>query len=120
MRKAKTEPDEQGRFLSRMVRAFGRRVGGTDPQGLAAMAQVDADLAEAMERAVHALRDQGFSWSEIAAPLGISKQAAAQRWGEGPSEPGEGRREVDRVRSGIEAARAVREASRGASRVRTW
>lgn len=42
-------------------------------------------LAEAVGRATHAavsgLRAAGYSWAEIASRLGISRQAAQQRWG---------------------------------------
>ena len=38
---------------------------------------VDAEVAEA----VHAARDEGYSWAAIAAMLGVSKQTAQARYG---------------------------------------
>jgi len=39
--------------------------------------EIDAAMAEA----VKGLRAHGYSWAEIGARLGISRQAAQQRWG---------------------------------------
>lgn len=80
MRRMKSEPEEQGAFLRRMVRAFGKRVGQKDPQALAEIVQIEAELYYATRRAVQSLRDAGYSWAEIAAPLGVTRQAAQQRW----------------------------------------
>jgi hypothetical protein len=42
-------------------------------------------LAEVVDRSIHTavsgLRECGYSWAEIADRLGISRQAAQQRWG---------------------------------------
>lgn len=60
---------------------------GTDPERGApdpeAFAQVLAVLAEAQQLlpgACAELRAQGFSWSDIAAPLGVTRSAAQQRF----------------------------------------
>jgi hypothetical protein len=39
--------------------------------------ELDAAIAEA----VRGLRARGYSWAEIGARLGITRQAAQQRWG---------------------------------------
>lgn len=39
----------------------------------------------ALQRAVHAALDQGASWSDIGGVLGVSRQAAFQRFG--PKQP---------------------------------
>jgi hypothetical protein len=39
------------------------------------------ELDDAIAQAVNGLRAQGYSWAEIGARLGISRQAAQQRWG---------------------------------------
>ena len=39
--------------------------------------EIDAAMAEA----VKGLRMHGYSWAEIGARLGITRQAAQQRWG---------------------------------------
>jgi len=38
-------------------------------------------LDEAIGQAVSGLRKAGYSWVEIAARLGVTRQAAQQRWG---------------------------------------
>ena len=58
------ENDEYGAFVRRVLRAYARRVG-------------DGDVAEA----VKGLRACGYSWAEIGSRLGITRQAAHQRWG---------------------------------------
>jgi hypothetical protein len=40
-----------------------------------------AIIEEATHRAVYAAREDGASWSEVAACLGVTKQAAQQRYG---------------------------------------
>jgi predicted transcriptional regulator len=45
------------------------------------MTGLATDLDEAISRAVAGLRKAGYSWSEIAARLGVTRQAAQQRWG---------------------------------------
>jgi hypothetical protein len=38
-------------------------------------------LDDAISEAVTGLRSHGYSWADIAARLGITRQAAQQRWG---------------------------------------
>ena len=38
-------------------------------------------LDVAISQAVSGLREAGYSWAEIAAWLGVTRQAAQQRWG---------------------------------------
>ena len=46
------------------------------------MAALSADLDTAIAHAVTALRAQhGYSWADIGTRLGITRQAAQQRWG---------------------------------------
>ena len=39
--------------------------------------EIDAAIAEA----VKGLRERGYSWGEIGSRLGVTRQAAQQRWG---------------------------------------
>ena len=39
------------------------------------------ELDTAIAEAVNGLRKLGYSWAEIGSRLGISRQAAQQRWG---------------------------------------
>lgn len=77
------ETDEYAAFCTRAVRALGRRVGDGDADALPLLAGV-ADTAEAQLRlAVEQLRDEpwSYSWAEIGSRLGITRQAAQQRFG---------------------------------------
>lgn len=60
-----------------------------DPMALAharallinATGYLDADLDEAISAAVAGLWQVGYSWAEIGTRLGVTRQAAQQRWG---------------------------------------
>jgi hypothetical protein len=67
-------------FGSRVIRAAGRRVAAGDVDALPALANLAAELDAAIGTAVVGLRAAGYSWSEIAARLGVTRQAAHQRW----------------------------------------
>jgi hypothetical protein len=68
-------------MVRRIVRAYGRRIADSDPDDLALILSVRAELDEAIAVAVAGMREAGFSWAEIARPLGMTRQAAQQRWG---------------------------------------
>ncbi|MEV6524667.1 hypothetical protein AB0M43_22180 [Longispora sp. NPDC051575] len=75
------ENDAFAKFARRIVRAHGRRVASGDVEGLTDLVNLSAELDAALLNAVEGLRDFGYSWAEIGARLGISRQAAQQRWG---------------------------------------
>jgi hypothetical protein len=75
------ENDEYAAFIRRVVRAHGRRVGGGDVEALADLVDLSEHIDRAIGDAVVGLRGFGYSWSEIAARLGVTRQAAQQRWG---------------------------------------
>lgn len=78
----KVETAEYVAMLRRMIAAAGRRVAAGDAWDLAELVTLRASLDDAIHTAVVGLREQsGHSWAEIARPLGVTKQAAAQRWG---------------------------------------
>ena len=64
------------------MRAYGRRVGAGDVEALASMVKLAGELETAIQDAVIGLRQFGYSWTEIGDRLGISRQAARQRWNE--------------------------------------
>lgn len=80
------ETPEIAAAARRMVRAVGKRAGG-DLEGLADLAAlrevVDAELAGAVTqlRAGAQLTNGGYSWADVAQVLGITRQAAQQRFG---------------------------------------
>jgi hypothetical protein len=75
------ENDEYGAFVRRILRAYSRRVGDGDVEVLVLLVGLAEEIDAAMAEAVKGLRGRGYSWAEIGARLGISRQAAQQRWG---------------------------------------
>lgn len=68
-------------FARRIVRAHSKRVASGDVEALSDLVALAAAIDQATTDAVIGLREFGYSWAEIANRLGISKQAAQQRWG---------------------------------------
>jgi hypothetical protein len=77
-----TENDDYAAFARRIVRAYARRVATGDVEALTAMLGLSADLDAAIGQAVTGLRACGYSWGDIGARLGVTRQAAQQRWGQ--------------------------------------
>lgn len=75
------ENDEYAAFLRRILRAYSRRIASGDVEALAYLAEVTDELHTITQQAVTGLRAYGYSWADIARPLGITRQAAQQRWG---------------------------------------
>jgi hypothetical protein len=67
-------------FVRRILGAYSRRVGGGDIEGLALMLGLAEEIDTAIAEAVMGLRAYGYSWAEIGSRLGITRQAAQQRW----------------------------------------
>ncbi|PZF90065.1 hypothetical protein [Micromonospora deserti] len=80
-RREVVENDAFAAFARRIIRAHGRRVATGDIEALRDLVALSANLDGAIGEAVIGLRAFGYSWSEIGTRLGISKQAAQQRWG---------------------------------------
>ena len=81
-RRPKTvENDEYAAFLRRAIRAFGRRMGQGDIDALADAAFLADQLDTAIRTAIKGLRARGYSWADIGRQLGVTRQAAQQRWG---------------------------------------
>ena len=76
------ENDDYGAFARRILTAYARRVASGDVEALAQMTALAADLDAAIGQAVTGLRRVGYSWAEIGRRLGITRQAAQQRWGQ--------------------------------------
>jgi hypothetical protein len=80
-RSRRVENDEYAAFARRILRAYSRRIGQGDIDALADMADLAAEIDTAIGQAVKGLRERGYSWAEIGLRLGITRQAAQQRWG---------------------------------------
>jgi hypothetical protein len=78
------ENDEYAAFLRRVIRAYSRRVAAGDIEAIADMAATAEEMDTAMRDAITGLRQVGYSWADIGLRLGVSRQAAQQRWGGEP------------------------------------
>lgn len=79
-RKRHVENDEYASFVRRILKAYARRVAMGDIDAVADMVAIGRELDGHIQDAVDGLRDKGYSWSDIARRIGISKQAAHERW----------------------------------------
>ena len=69
-------------FLRRVVRAYSRRVAAGDIDSVYDMARLSNDVDAAIRDAITELRARhGYSWADIGLRLGVTRQAAQQRWG---------------------------------------
>lgn len=73
-------------MMARMVAAYGRRVGNADPEDLRTMLELRDHLEAAIAVAVAGQRSHGWSWAGIARGLGVTRQAAHARYGQGRDE----------------------------------
>lgn len=80
-RRMVVENDEFAAFARRIIRAHGKRVAAGDVEALTDLVALSTVLDTVIANAVKGLRGHGYSWAEIGARLGISRQAAQQRWG---------------------------------------
>ena len=76
------ENDDYAAFARRILRAYARRVADGDVEALTLMLGLSAEIDTAIGQAVTGLRAFGYSWAEIGSRLGITRQAAQQRWGQ--------------------------------------
>ena len=75
------ENDDYAAFLRRAIRAYGHRIAAGDIDALADAAFLSKQLDTAIKAAVSGLRQRGYSWADIGRQLGVTRQAAQQRWG---------------------------------------
>lgn len=75
------ENDEYAAFLRRVIRAFGRRIASGDIDALADATFLSGQLDTVIHTAVTGLRAKGYSWADIGRQLGVTRQAAQQRFG---------------------------------------
>lgn len=67
-------------MIGRMITSAGRHVAGLDPADLARLAELRNTLDDAIGVAVTGQRDAGVFWTSIAEALGVTKEAAVQRY----------------------------------------
>lgn len=85
-RRRHVENDNYAAFLRRVIRAYSRRVAAGDIDAITNMAAMSEEIDAAIRQAIVGLRRSGYSWADIAARLGITRQGAQQRWGD-PANP---------------------------------
>src|SRR5438477_10954351 len=76
------ENPEYAAFARRVLRAYARRVAAGDIEALPSLMLFLSDVDTALRQAVSGLRGFGYSWSEIAARLGVTRQAVQMRYGD--------------------------------------
>jgi hypothetical protein len=74
------ENGEYAAFCRRILAAHARRIADGDIDGLAALVTLASDVDQAITDAVIGIRAAGYSWTDVANRLGITRQAARQRW----------------------------------------
>lgn len=77
-------------FVRRILAAYGRRVAAGDIEALRSLARLSSEVDAVTRLAVAGLkaRPHSYSWAEIAARLGTSRQAAQMRYGDRPTTGG--------------------------------
>ena len=78
------ENDAYAAFAQRILRAYARRIATGDIESLTLMTHLADEVDTAIGEAVTGLRGFGYSWAEIGSRLGVTRQAAQQRWGGHP------------------------------------
>ncbi len=71
-------------FARRILRAMARRCADADVEDLTDLLSLRDEVDAAIASAVAGLYHQGHSWTEIGAAVGITRQAARQRWTDNP------------------------------------
>lgn len=82
---------EYARFVGRILRAMQRRLADGDIESLPDLVALHEETARLITASVHALRadPHRYSWDQVARVLGITRQAAQQRFrGAGARRPG--------------------------------
>lgn len=80
-RESKCETIDFLKMLTRMIKAASQRVENGDELQLAAFRVCELELKRGMINAVRGQLRQGKSWADIGSALGITRQAAQQRFG---------------------------------------
>lgn len=80
----RTQPVENDAYvemMARCVKALGRRIASGDVEHVGKALELRQALDDAIGEGIRQLHASGESWSRIGRAAGMTKQAAAQRWG---------------------------------------
>jgi hypothetical protein len=72
------ENPDFGKAAVRMIRAMARRTGASDAATFALLWQMQNETADAVVEAIDLLRGQGFSWADLGAEIGVTRNAVSQ------------------------------------------
>lgn len=81
------ENHDYAAFTRRVIRAQARRIAAGDIEELSQLLSLEREVQAAIHTAVTGLRTQGYSWADVALRIGITRQAAHQRWATTSEEP---------------------------------
>lgn len=76
----KHEAPEIGAMASRVIRSLAKRAAEGDPEALEQLAALRGVLDQATTDAAQGLHARGHSWTWVGTVLGITRQAARQRF----------------------------------------
>ena len=74
------ENDDYAAFTQRVIAAHGRRIAHGDIEGLTTLGELSTNVDHALHVAITGLRAAGYSWTDIGHRVGITRQAAQQRF----------------------------------------
>lgn len=80
MRQRKHEAPEIGAMARRVTRSLVVRAQEGDPEALEQLASLAVEVNDAIANAARGLHDRGHSWTWVGGVLGITRQAARQRF----------------------------------------
>jgi hypothetical protein len=80
--KVPVENGEYAAFTRRVLRAYARRIASGDIDALTSITALGTEVENAIRQSVIGLRESGYSWADIGLRLGVTRQAAQQRWGD--------------------------------------
>jgi len=81
-RRETREAPDMAAFVGRVARGMVRRAAEGDLETLGALANMARDIDKALALAASSLvLEAGYSWTEVGRELGITRQAAWQRFG---------------------------------------
>lgn len=79
-RRRKYEAPEVGAAARRFARALARRAGEGDTEAIEQLVELRTEVDRQLGEAARGLVAAGYSWTEVADVLGVSRQAARQRF----------------------------------------
>lgn len=86
-KRGRVETPEYAGFARRAIRAYGRRVADADDVDLAEMIRIRDEFDAVVTMAVRRQREVlGWSWAQIGAATGLTKQGAHAKWGRKPGQ----------------------------------